>query len=131
MEFWTEQTWTYLSKDDKKLFAGIGLKLRIDVGGSVVDVKIGLLVERVWVLVVGWVLVVTRACVVSGKDVTFSVGVDVLVAPFAPFALVDEFWLLFGFCNEFSTGIEILAFIMCTSAFGWPADEIIDCMKLR
>ena len=115
---------SHLSKDDKKLFAGMGLKLRIDVGGSVVDVKIGRLVERVWVLVVGWVLVVTRACVVSGNDVTFSVGVDVLVVP-----LVDEFWLLFGFCNEFSTGIEILAFIMCTSAFGWPADEIIYCMN--
>lgn len=78
-------------------------------------------------LVVGWVLVVTRACVISGIDVTFSVGVDVVLAA----VVVEEFWLLFGFCNEFSTGIEILALIMCTSAFGCPAEEIIDCMKLR
>lgn len=49
-------------------------------------------------LVVGCVLVVTRACVVSGIDVVFSlVGADVVEL---------------GFCNEFSTGIEILALIM-------------------
>lgn len=37
---------THRSKDDK-MFAGIGLNWRIDVGGRVVEVRIGLLVDRV------------------------------------------------------------------------------------
>lgn len=43
------------------MFAGIGRKLRIDVGGKVVEVKIGREVERVCVDVVGCVLELTRA----------------------------------------------------------------------
>lgn len=37
---------THRSNDDK-MFAGIGRKLRIEVGGKVVDVRIGRLVDRV------------------------------------------------------------------------------------
>lgn len=48
------------------MLAGIGLKLRIDVGGKVVDVKIGRLVERVCVEVVGCVLEFTLTCGDSG-----------------------------------------------------------------
>lgn len=43
------------------MLAGRGRKLRIDVGGSVVDVKIGRLVERVCVDVVGKVLLLNGA----------------------------------------------------------------------
>lgn len=39
--------------NDESMFDGIGRKLRIEVGGKVVDVRIGRLVERVWVDVVG------------------------------------------------------------------------------
>lgn len=41
--------------------AGMGLKFRIDVGGKVVDVKMGRLVDRVCVDVVGCVLELTLA----------------------------------------------------------------------
>lgn len=43
------------------MLAGRGLKLRIDVDGSVVDVKNGRLVERVCVEVVGCVLLLKGA----------------------------------------------------------------------
>lgn len=43
------------------MFAGMGRKLRIDVGGKVVDVKMGRLVERVCVEVVGCVFELTLA----------------------------------------------------------------------
>lgn len=57
-------------------------------------------------LVVGWVLVVTRACVVSGTGTELSFAeADVLVGAAEELALL-------GFCNEFSTGIEILALMM-------------------
>lgn len=47
---------SHLSNDDKK-FAGIGRPCRIEVDGNVVDVKKGLVVERVCVDVVGCVFV--------------------------------------------------------------------------
>jgi hypothetical protein len=97
------------SKDDK-IFAGIGIKFRIDVGGRVVDVNIGRLVERVCVLVVGCVFVFTRACVVS----LFSPGAVVAVVVDVDDA--DEFDE-FEFCVD-CTGTEIFALMMCTSAFG-------------
>lgn len=47
--------------NDDKIFAGIGRKFRIEVGGNVVEVKMGRLVERVCVDVVGCVLEFTLA----------------------------------------------------------------------
>lgn len=79
------------------MFAGIGRKLRIDVGGKVVEVKIGREVERVCVDVVGCVLELTRACSVSGEPALSAGGVALL-------------------CG---TGTEMLALMMWTSAFGW------------
>lgn len=47
--------------NEDKMFAGIGRKLRMDVGGNDVCVKMGRLVERVCVEVVGCVLELTLA----------------------------------------------------------------------
>lgn len=69
---------SHLSNEDK-MFVGTGRKLRIDVGGKVVDVNIGRLVERVWVDVVGCVFELTRACVASAVGAPFSVDPAVLV----------------------------------------------------
>lgn len=56
------------------MFAGIGRKLRIDVGGKVVEVKIGRLVDRVCVEVVGCVLELTLACCDSEEFSLVFVG---------------------------------------------------------
>lgn len=95
------------------MFVGIGRKLRIDVGGNVVDVKIGRLVERVCVDVVGCVLEFTRACGVSGPLFTFSVDPVVDEEVFAVVSLVCV-----PVCG---TGTEMFALMMCTSALGWLA----------
>lgn len=68
---------THRSNDDK-IFAGIGRKLRIDVGGKVVEVKMGRLVERVCVDVVGWVFELTRACDDSVPE-AFKLSVEPIV----------------------------------------------------
>jgi hypothetical protein len=82
------------------LFAGIGLKLRIEVGGRVVDVRIGRLVERVWVLVVGCVLVLTDACVVSDCVAFGAAAVEEDVVELADGGAIFAF-----------IGTEILAFM--------------------
>jgi hypothetical protein len=71
------------------------------------------------VLVVGKVLLLTRACVVSAPF-KFSVAalvedVEFVVAVFS--AAVLALLLLVLLC-ELGTGTEIFAFIMCTSVFG-------------
>lgn len=58
------------------MLAGIGRKLRIDVGGKVVDVRVGRLVERVCVEVVGCVVLFKGVCVVSDPLDVVVVGVD-------------------------------------------------------
>jgi hypothetical protein len=80
---------THLSNDDK-IFAGIGRKFRIDVGGKVVEVNTGRLVDRVCVEVVGCVFELTLAC----GDSPASEFVVALAAP------VD------------GTGIEMFALMM-------------------
>jgi hypothetical protein len=96
------------------MLAGRGRKLRIDVGGSVVEVNIGRLVERVCVDVVGNVLLLNGACVVS---VLFPLekfeDVDDDEDEFDPG--VGELPVVEG------TGTEMLALIMCTSALGCVA----------
>lgn len=84
------------------MLGGRGLKLRIDVGGSVVEVNIGRLVERVCVDVVGKVLLLNGACVVS------------VLFPLVKLAdVVDEFDAGVGELPVVGgTGTEILAFIM-------------------
>lgn len=101
------------------MLAGIGRKLRIDVGGKVVEVKMGRLVDRVCVDVVGCVLELTLAWGDSVALFTFSVDpfddVFVVALPAGPVC---------------GTGTEMLALMMWTSAFGWLA-FISDWMKLR
>ena len=86
--------------------------MRIDVDGSVVDVKNGLLVERVCVEVVGCVLLLKGACVVS-------------VAPLPAVVAADEAFVV-EVVDGGVTGTDIFALIMCTSALGCDAEEMSD-----
>lgn len=99
---WTSLN-AHLSNDDK-MFAGIGRKLRIDVGGKVVEVKIGLLVDLVWVEVVGCVFELTLAWAPSAVAATFSVEPVLVVGVWVPVC---------------GTGSEMFALMIWTSAFVW------------